>query len=45
MFAGTTYSNPALYSAVYNGSYMVVNLALAVVICFLLEKPLAKIPK
>ena len=44
-FAGTTYSSPALYSAVYNGSYMVVNLVLAVVICFLLEKPLSKLLK
>ena len=44
-FAGTTYSNPALYSAVYNGSYMLVNLILATIICFLLEKPLEKLPK
>ena len=45
VFAGTTYSNPALYSTVYNGSYMLFNLILAVVICFLLEKPLSKLPK
>ena len=44
-FAGTTYSNPALFSAVYNGSYMLVNLILATVICFLLQKPLEKLPK
>jgi thiamine transporter len=44
-FAGTMYSSPVLYSIIYNGSYMAANLVLAVVICFLLEKPLAKIPK
>jgi thiamine transporter len=45
VFAGTTYSNPVLYSTVYNGSYMLANLILAVVICFLLEKPMSKLPK
>ena len=44
-FAGTVYSNPALYSAVYNGSYMLFNLILAVLVCFLLEKPLSKLAK
>ena len=33
------------YSTVYNGSYMLANLILAVVICFLLEKPMSKLPK
>ncbi len=45
VFAGTTYSNPVLYSIVYNGSYMAVNLLIAVVICFLLQKPLERLPK
>ena len=45
VFAGTTYSNPALYSLIYNGSYMLFNLILAVAICFLLEKPMEKLPK
>ena len=45
VFAGTTYSNPALFSAVYNGSYMLVNLILAVLLCALLQKPLERIPK
>ncbi len=45
VFAGTTYSNPVLYSIVYNGSYMAANLVIAVVICFLLQKPLEKLPK
>lgn len=44
-FAGKTFSNPALYSAVYNGSYMLVNLILAVVLCVLLEKPMEKLLK
>ncbi|MBQ1704446.1 MAG: energy-coupled thiamine transporter ThiT [Clostridia bacterium] len=44
-FAGKTFSNPALYSAVYNGSYMLVNLILAVVLCALLEKPMEKLLK
>ncbi len=42
-FAGTTYSNPALFSAVYNGSYMLVNLILAVILCFLLQKPMERL--
>jgi len=44
-FAGTTYSSPVLYSIVYNGSYMLVNMILAVILCFLLMKPLEKLPK
>lgn len=44
-FAGKTFSNPALYSAVYNGSYMLVNLILSVVLCALLEKPMEKLLK
>lgn len=42
-FAGTTFSNPIFYSIVYNGSYMLVNLILAAVVCALLEKPLARL--
>jgi thiamine transporter len=44
-FAGTTYSNPALYSAVYNGSYMLANLILAVIVCALLQPALKKLDR
>lgn len=39
---GTTFSNPSLYSLVYNGSYMLPNTILALVIAGLLYKPLKK---
>ncbi|MBQ7492484.1 MAG: energy-coupled thiamine transporter ThiT [Clostridia bacterium] len=44
-FAGKTFSSPALYSTVYNGSYMLANLILAVILCVLLEKPMQKLLK
>ncbi len=44
-FAGSTFSNPSLYSIVYNGSYMLANMILAVVLCALLQKPLEKLKK
>ena len=44
VFAGTTYSNPELFSAVYNGSYMLANMILAVILCALLQKPLSRLP-
>lgn len=37
---GTTFSNPVLYSLAYNGSYMLPNTILALVIAGLLYKPL-----
>ena len=39
---GTTFSNPGLYSLVYNGSYMLPNTVLALVIAALLYVPLKK---
>ena len=39
---GMTFSNPSLYSLVYNGSYMLPNTILALVIAALLYKPLNK---
>ena len=44
-FMGVTHLTPALYSLLYNGTYMLPNTILAVLICFLLEKPLSKLPK
>ena len=38
-----TYTSPALYSLVYNGSYMLANLLLAVALCLLLERPLSRL--
>lgn len=40
-----TYTSPALYSAVYNGSYMLVNMVIAAVVCAVLSKPLSRIPE
>ena len=39
---GMNFTNASLYSLVYNGSYMILNIILAVVIIFFLEKPLRK---
>ena len=39
-FMGVTRLTPALYSLLYNGTYMLPNTILAVVICALLRKPL-----
>ena len=39
---GGSFSNAALYSLIYNGSYMLVNMLLAIVILLLLKKPLGK---
>ncbi len=39
---GMTFSDPNLYSAVYNGSYMLPNMALAMAIAALLYAPLKK---
>lgn len=38
----TTFTNPYLYSAVYNGGYIVIDLALCLVILLLLAKPMRK---
>ena len=38
----TTFTNPWLYSLVYNGSYMLIDLALCAVILLLLQKPMKK---
>ena len=37
-----TMTTPALYSLLYNGSYMSVNTVLAILVCALLEKPMEK---
>lgn len=44
---GLTYGSDAfvLYSIVYNGSYMLVNMIVAVVISLLIEKAISRIPK
>lgn len=39
---GRFYGNAALFSAVYNGGYMLINCILAVIVCSLLLKPLKK---
>ena len=39
---GTTFDNPYLYSAVYNGSYIIVDLALCLVIFGLSYQALKK---
>lgn len=40
-----TYTSPALYSFVYNITYMLPNTILAVVLVILLQKPLSRIPE
>lgn len=40
-----TYTSPWMYSLAYNGSYMLANMILAVIVCILLEKPLSKLNK
>ncbi len=39
-FMGVTHLTPALYSLLYNGTYMLPNTVLAVILCALLQKPL-----
>jgi len=41
-FLNKTYSSPSLYSVVYNGSYMLPNTLIALVIAALLYKPMKK---
>ena len=40
---GLTTGSSALFSVLYNGSYMLPNTVLAVILCALLKKPLEKI--
>lgn len=42
MFMERTMSSPAVYSLLYNGSYMLPNTLLAIVLCCFLEKPLRR---
>ena len=42
-FMDMTMTNPAVYSVLYNGSYMLPNTVLAVVLCAALKKPLERI--
>ena len=42
-FMNMTMINPAVYSVLYNGSYMLPNTILAVVLCALLKKPMEKV--
>ena len=39
-FMGFTHMTPALYSTLYNGTYMLPNTILAVIVCALLRRPL-----
>ena len=41
----TTFTNPYLYSAVYNGSFLLVSLAICLVLLMLLQKPLSRVLK
>ena len=43
-FMGMTMTSPMFYSVLYNGTYMLPNTILAIVICALLMKPAAKLP-
>ena len=43
-FMGMTMTSPVTYSILYNGTYMLPNTILAVIICALLMKPAAKLP-
>ena len=43
-FMGMTMTSPVFYSVLYNGTYMLPNTILAIVICVLLMKPAAKLP-
>ena len=43
-FMGMTMTSPVFYSVLYNGTYMLPNTILAIVICTLLMKPAAKLP-
>lgn len=42
MFMERTMTSPSVYSLLYNGSYMLPNAILALVLCAFLEKPLSK---
>lgn len=44
LFLERTMTSPALYSLLYNGSYMLPNTVLAIALCAFLEKPLRRIP-
>ena len=44
-FMELTMTTPAVYSLLYNGTYMSVNTVLAILVCALLEKPLEKFMK
>ena len=43
-FMGMTMTSPVFYSVLYNGTYMLPNTILAIIICALLMKPAAKLP-
>lgn len=42
---GMTFTSPWIYSLVYNLGYMLPSAILVTALCFLLEKPLSKLPK
>ena len=44
-FMGLTMTSPVFYSVLYNGTYMLPNSILAIVLCALLIKPSEKLPK
>ena len=43
-FMGMTMTSPVFYSVLYNGTYMLPNTILAIIICALLMTPAAKLP-
>ena len=44
-FMGSVMTSPAVYSLLYNGTYMLPNTVLAVVLCGMLVKPMQKLDK
>ena len=44
-FMGMSMNSSVVYSLLYNGTYMLPNTILAIVICALLIKPAAKLPQ
>ena len=44
-FMGISGMTPALYSLLYNGTYMLPNTILAIILCLLLRKPMQRLPE
>ena len=43
--AGKTYDSPVLYSVVYNGTYLIPELAICIILSFMIAKPVMRIMK